>query len=107
MNFDCFLDWDKGFVYERNVSIMKISIALCPYNGEKFLIGQANSFLTQTRLPDEVVVCDDCSRDKTVKIIRDFAARAPFPMRLYANEINLRSTKNFEKAIFLCESNII
>jgi glycosyltransferase involved in cell wall biosynthesis len=86
---------------------MKISIALCTYNGEKFLTEQVNSFLSQTRLPDEVVVCDDCSSDKTVKIIRDFAARAPFPVRLYANETNLRSTKNFEKAISLCEGDII
>ncbi len=86
---------------------MKISIALCTYNGEKFLTEQVNSFLTQTRLPDEVVVCDDCSQDKTVEIIRDFDARAPFPVRLYANETNLRSTKNFEKAISLCEGDII
>jgi len=86
---------------------MKISIALCTYNGEKFLTEQVNSYLTQTRLPDEVVVCDDCSRDKTVKIIRDFAARAPFLVRLYANKTNLRSTKNFEKAISLCEGDII
>ncbi len=86
---------------------MKISIALCTYNGEKFLTEQVNSFLTQTRLPDEVVVCDDCSSDETVKIIRDFASRASFPVRLYINETNLRSTKNFEKAISLCEGDII
>lgn len=61
----------------------------------------------QTRLPDEVVVCDDCSQDKTVEIIRDFAATAPFPVRLYVNETNLRVIKNFEKAISLCEGEII
>lgn len=86
---------------------MKISIALCTYNGEEFLTEQLNSFLTQTRLPDEVIVCDDCSRDNTVKIIRDFAARAPFLVRLYANETNLRVIKNFEKAISLCGGDII
>jgi len=86
---------------------MKISVALCTFNGEKYLKEQLQSFAAQTRLPDEVVVCDDCSSDKTVKIIRDFAACASFPVRLYANETNLRSTKNFEKAISLCEGDII
>ncbi len=38
---------------------MKISIALCTYNGEKFLTEQLESFLAQTRLPDELVVGDD------------------------------------------------
>jgi len=80
---------------------MKISIALCTYNGEKFLTAQVNDFLMQTRLPDEVVVCDDCSQDKTIKIICDFAARAPFPVSLYPNEMNLRSTKTFDKNLFL------
>jgi glycosyltransferase involved in cell wall biosynthesis len=87
--------------------MLKISIAICTYNGETYLQEQLNSYAAQTRLPDEVVVCDDCSSDKTVKIIRDFAERAPFPVRLYANETNLRSTKNFEKAISLCEGDII
>ncbi len=95
------------FIRKQNISIMKISVALCTYNGEEFLTEQLNSFLTQTRLPDEVVVCDDCSRDKTVKIIRDFAARAPFLVRLYVNETNLRIIKNFENAISLCTGDII
>jgi glycosyltransferase involved in cell wall biosynthesis len=86
---------------------MKISIALCTFNGEKYLKEQLQSFAAQTRLPDELVVCDDRSQDMTVDIIRDFAATAPFPVRLYVNETNLRVIKNFEKAISLCEGDII
>ena len=86
---------------------MKVSIALCTYNGSEFLGEQLASFLTQTRLPDEIVVCDDCSLDSTVQILDDFAAHAPFPVRIYRNEKNLRSTKNFEQAIDLCEGDII
>lgn len=97
----------QEIVNKQDISTMKISVALCTYNGEEFLTEQLNSFITQTRLPDEIVVCDDCSRDKTVKIIHDFAARAPFQVRLYVNETNLHTIKNFEKAISLCTGDII
>jgi glycosyltransferase involved in cell wall biosynthesis len=86
---------------------MRLSIALCTYNGEKFLQDQLESFAKQTRLPDEIVVCDDCSTDKTVEIIRSFAETAPFPVRLFVNDANLGYIKNFERAIKLCEGDII
>lgn len=86
---------------------MKVSIALCTYNGSKFLAEQLESFMQQTTLPDEVVVCDDCSSDNTTEILRKFQRKAPFPVRLYSNEINLGYTKNFEKAISLCTGDII
>lgn len=86
---------------------MKISIALCTYNGEKFLSDQLESFLHQTRLPDELVVCDDASSDSTLEILEDFAKKAPFEVRIFRNDKNLGSTLNFEKAIKLCTADII
>ena len=85
----------------------KVSIALCTYNGAKFLDEQLESFLRQTRLPDELIVCDDCSRDETMAKLEKFAATAPFSVKIFKNESNLRSTKNFEKAIALCTGEII
>src|SRR5262245_39471269 len=85
----------------------KISIALCTYNGTKYLSSQLESYLAQTCPPDEVVVCDDCSQDETVSTLNEFAERAPFPVRIFVNERNLGSTKNFEKAISLCSGDII
>jgi glycosyltransferase involved in cell wall biosynthesis len=85
----------------------KISIALCTYNGAKFLPAQLESFLAQTRLPDELIVCDDCSTDETPQMINDFARRAPFTVTFRINEKNLGSTKNFERAISLCGGDLI
>ncbi len=85
----------------------KISIALCTYNGAKYLTSQLESYLSQTQLPDELVVCDDCSLDDTVTILEGFAERAPFSVRIWANNPNIGSTKNFEKAISLCSGDII
>lgn len=86
---------------------MKISIALCTYNGEKFLNEQLESFERQTLPPGELIVCDDRSTDRTASILEDFARRASFLVRVYVNESNLGSTKNFEKAISLCTGDYI
>lgn len=85
----------------------KISIALCTYNGAKFLDAQLKSFSAQTRLPDELVICDDRSNDATVEIIERYARTAGFPVLLHINEKNLGSTKNFERAIALSTGDLI
>jgi glycosyltransferase involved in cell wall biosynthesis len=36
-----------------------ISVAMCTYNGERYLREQLESIALQTRLPDELVICDD------------------------------------------------
>jgi glycosyltransferase involved in cell wall biosynthesis len=84
-----------------------VSVALCTYNGAQYLKEQLDSIASQTVPPIELVVCDDRSTDDTVEILKGFASRAPFPVRLFLNERNLGSTKNFERAIGLCEGDLI
>ncbi len=85
----------------------KISVALCTYNGERFLSRQLTSIQQQTRSPDELVVCDDCSTDGTIEMLHDFAASAAFPVRITRNEHNLGFVANFERAIRLCQGDLI
>lgn len=85
----------------------RISIAMAVYNGERFIKEQLDSFLTQTRVPDELVVSDNASTDRTVEIVREFANHAPFPVRLSVNELNLGVSKNFERAIEECSGDLI
>jgi glycosyltransferase involved in cell wall biosynthesis len=85
----------------------RISVAMCTYNGARFLLEQLESFATQTRLLDEVVICDDRSTDATLDMARAFALRAPFPVRIEQNEHNLGSILNFEQAVSLCDGTII
>ncbi|MGA0558492.1 glycosyltransferase family 2 protein [Larkinella sp. VNQ87] len=84
-----------------------VSVALCTYNGAAYLDTQLQSLLTQTRLPDELVVCDDDSTDQTSEILKRFAAQAPFPTRLIKNENRLGYNKNFEKALSLCTGDFL
>jgi glycosyltransferase involved in cell wall biosynthesis len=85
----------------------RISVALCTFNGERFLPRQLASMQQQTRLPDELVVCDDGSTDQTVAIVRSFASSVSFPVKVFTNQRNLGSTKNFEQAIQLCSGDLI
>jgi len=84
-----------------------LSVAMCTYNGEQYLQEQLDSIIAQTRLPNEVVVCDDGSTDATLQILDEFQETAPFPVRIYRNGTRLGPTKNFEKAIKLCSGNVI
>lgn len=86
---------------------MKVSIAMACYNGAAFLKEQLDSFARQTRLPDELVACDDGSGDATVEILRAFAATAPFEVRVERNEANLGFGRNFAKAFSLCTGDVI
>ena len=86
---------------------MTISVAMTTYNGARFLREQLDSILAQSRLPDELVVCDDRSSDETAEILEEYSSRSPFPMKVVVNDERLGSTKNFEKAIQLSSGDLI
>ena len=84
-----------------------ISVAMCTYNGERFLPRQLASILRQTRLPDEVVIRDDRSSDRTPQLIEEFRSHAPFPVDFQINDTNLGAKTNFEHAVFACKGDLI
>jgi glycosyltransferase involved in cell wall biosynthesis len=86
---------------------MRISIAMATYNGAQHLQAQLDSFRSQTRQPDELVVCDDGSIDATLDIVERFRQKARFDVRLHRNATNLGFTKNFEKALSNCSGDVI
>jgi hypothetical protein len=72
---------------------------MATYRGAEFIAEQLESIAEQSRLPDELVVSDDCSADSTVEIIEQFASRAPFPVHIHRNEKNLGFSRNFARAL--------
>jgi len=86
---------------------MRVSVAMCTYNGAQYLGEQLESFVAQSRPPDELVVCDDGSTDATPQILADFAGRAPFDVRIFRNKANVGYRRNFEQAIGLCRGDVI
>ncbi|WP_428225322.1 glycosyltransferase [Flavobacterium sp.] len=86
---------------------MKVSVALCTYNGEKYLNEQIDSILNQTRKVDEIIVCDDRSTDQTLSILKQYKVKYPNVFKIFENATTLRSVKNFEKAIQKCSGDVI
>lgn len=86
---------------------MKLSIALCTYNGEKYLPEQLKSYVKQTRRPDQLIVCDDQSTDNTIPVLEAFARTAPFEVRIHRNEQQLGVAGNFSRVVQLCDGDII
>jgi hypothetical protein len=84
-----------------------VSIALCTYNGARYLQQQLESIADQTLLPGELVACDDGSSDETVRILEEFSEKAPFPVHIHINDSNLGVARNFEKCISLCSGEFI
>lgn len=88
-------------------SSRKVSIALATYNGAPFLEQQLRTISEQTHPPHELVVCDDCSSDDTMILLRNFAEKAHFPVRIFKNSAQLGYARNFRRASSLCEGDLI
>jgi len=86
---------------------MKITASVCTYNGEKYILEQLNSILSQSVKVDEIIICDDRSSDKTEEIIHTLAKSYPEIIQFHINEENLRVNRNFEKAISLATGDFI
>lgn len=91
-----------------DINPMKISVALPTYNGEKFLNSLLDSIAVQTYPINELVICDDASKDQTLDLVRDFSrSNCNFEIKLFTNRHNLGLIKNVSKAIKLCAGQFI
>jgi len=98
---------DEDISREEEHFRLRISIAMCTYNGMPFVQEQLESIAKQTRTPDELVVCDDASTDETIQEIQAFARNAPFPVQIYSSPTNVGTRRNFGRAIDLARHDII
>jgi glycosyltransferase involved in cell wall biosynthesis len=84
-----------------------VSIAMATCNGASYIAEQLESLRRQDTQPHELVVSDDASTDQTVDIIAEFAANAPFPVRIERNRARVGYRANFMKVAGLCGSEVI
>ena len=90
-----------------NTQAARVSVAMCTFNGGRYLQEQLESIALQTRLPCELVVCDDRSTDDTLSILKRFQSEAPFTVKVIQNSLRMGSTRNFDQAIGLARGNFI
>ena len=79
-----------------------ISIIMAAYNAEKTIEQAINSVLRQTYTDFELLVVNDCSKDRTVELVKSIAAKDN-RVRLISNEKN--SGVSFTRKHGLEESN--
>ena len=100
---------DSNITFKKQLSTDEhhlVSIAVCTYNGERFLREQLDSLVRQTYSNKEIIVVDDCSTDNTIEILKEYAAKYPF-LSYSRNEQNLGYVKNFEKVVGMCNGEYI
>lgn len=83
-----------------------VSIAMCTYNGERFLKEQLDSLLAQDYPNLEIIISDDRSTDSTVAVLHEYAEEFP-QIRVLQNECNLGLVQNFEQALLHCSGDFI
>ncbi len=83
-----------------------VSIALCTYNGAKYLQPLLDSVLEQTYKNIEIIIVDDCSTDATYSILAEYSEHNK-NIHLYKNKHNLGFVGNFERALSYCNGDLI
>lgn len=82
-------------------------VAMCIYNGGRFLRQQLDSIASQTELPERLVVFDDGSTDGSWELLQAWVPTAPFTVDIHRNESRVGVVRNFERATTLVEQEII
>lgn len=90
---------------------LSVSVAMCTYNGERFIEEQIKSILNQSVKVDEIIIGDDGSEDHTLSKIEELLNGSGIRYQVIRNEKNLGYRKNFENVIlnttgqivFLCD----
>jgi hypothetical protein len=77
---------------------LSAGVAMCVYNGARYLQAQLESIAQQTELPRHMVVVDDGSNDGSWELLNEWTATAGFSVTLARNAQNLGVARNFEKA---------
>ena len=83
---------------------MTVSVCMATYQGERYVERQLRSILEQLGANDEVIVVDDCSRDRTVEVIESVGDPR---IKLFRNPINRREVYSFGRAIELATGDIV
>lgn len=87
---------------------MSISVALCTHEGSRFVEEQVESILQQTVVPDEVILSDDASSDRTVELVESlFSRQEAVRLRVLRNERPLGVAANFQQASLAASGDII
>jgi len=85
-----------------------ISVTILAYNHERYIRQCLDSILSQkVNVPWEVIIGEDCSKDNTREILKDYQKRYPERIRLVLHEMNQGLMKNYRCVKGLCRGEYI
>lgn len=99
------METDKGV--HRVHPPQRTALAMCVYNGARYLQEQLDSITRQTKLLDQIVIVDDNSNDDSWDLLQAWKARCGLNVLLVRNDRNLGVVRNFEKAALLVDADIV
>lgn len=85
----------------------KVSIIMATYNCEKTLRRSIDSILAQTFNDWEFVICDDCSADGTLGILREYAECCPDKFVILVNEKNSKLSYSLNRCLAVSKGEYI
>ena len=87
-----------------------VSVVVCSYNNEKFILDCLNSIFDQSYENIELLISDDCSTDRTYEIIKEWCEshKKRFARCYYKlNDFNFGISKNYNSILKLAQGNYI
>lgn len=83
-----------------------VSVVIPTYNQEEFITETLNSVINQTYKNLEIIISDDCSKDNTIKIIKEFAVKDARIKTFFSKE-NKGIPSNFNRAFDNCTGEFV
>lgn len=81
---------------EQIMELIRISVCMATFNGEKYISQQIDSILSQLGEKDELIISDDSSTDSTLKVVRGYHDER---IRILGNQRFRNPILNFENAL--------
>lgn len=87
---------------------MKVSVLMLTYNHSQFIAQAIESIICQkTNFEFEIVIGDDCSKDNSQDIIREYALKYPNYIKTILREQNIGMMNNFIDVLSQCKGKYI
>ena len=85
-----------------------VGVVIVTHNSEKWLEETLRSILQQSQAPDDVVVIDDASTDKTLEIVKQALPVARvFPALVRSRDVSTRIAQNFVQGVRASTADIV
>lgn len=89
-------------------AVASVTVMVSTYNWKEALALSLHSLAGQSRLPDEVIVADDGSREDTAELLRSIARTFPVPLRhVWQPDEGFRKSRILNRAIAAARSEYI